>query len=402
MKYDFTSILDRRGQDSIAVDGLGDGTGFSPAGPKEGFDSIPMWVADMGFATAPSVMEAMRARLEQPHFGYYETRDAYYEAIIDWHRMRKGVHDLQREHIGYENGVLGGVVSALGVLCSPGDNVLVHSPTYVGFTHAVGDHGYNLVRSPLVLDETGVWRMDFDDMERRIVENHIHAAIFCSPHNPCGRVWERWEIERAMEVFEAHDVYVISDEIWSDLLLDGHVHVPTQQVSSWAHEHVVALYAPSKTFNLAGLIGSYHVIYNPWLRDRVQREGSLSHYNAQNVLSMHALMGAYSSEGGEWADELCQVLSANVRYAYEHIRDTYPGVTCARAEGTYVLLVDCREWCEHNGRSYEQLVRAGWDVGVTWHDGRLFDCPGCVRMAVSVPYAQVIEAFDRLDNYVFC
>ena len=401
MTYDFTSILNRHGQDSIAVDGLGDGMGSSPAKPRAGFDSIPMWVADMGFATAPSVVEAMRARLDQPHFGYYQARDAYYEAIMDWHRTRKGVHDLEREHIGYENGVLGGVVSALGALCSPGDNVLVHSPTYVGFTHAVGDHGYNLVHSPLALDEAGVWRMDFDDMERRIVENHIHAAIFCSPHNPCGRVWERWEIERAMEVFEAHDVYVVSDEIWSDLLLDGRVHVPTQQVSPWAHEHVVALYAPSKTFNLAGLIGSYHVIYNPWLRDRVQREGSLSHYNAQNVLSMHALMGAYSPEGGEWADELCQVLSANARYAYEHIRDTYPGVTCARAEGTYVLLADCREWCERSGMSYERLVRAGWDVGVTWHDGRLFDCPGSVRIAVSVPHAQVIEAFARLDKYVF-
>ncbi len=401
MKYDFTTIMDRHGQDAIAVDGLGDGTGFSPARPREGFDSIPLWVADMSFATAPSVVEAMRARLEQPHFGYYEPRKEYFQAIVDWHRMRKGVSDLKPEHIGYENGVLGGVVSALNVLCSPGDNVLVHSPTYVGFTMAVGGYGYNLVHSPLVLDESGTWRMDLEDMERRIVQNNIHAAIFCSPHNPCGRVWERAEVEQAMELFQRHDVYVISDEIWSDLLLDGHVHTPTQQVSEWAHEHVAAFYAPSKTFNLAGLIGSYHVIYNRWLRDRVQRQGSLSHYNAQNVLSMHALIGAYSQTGAEWTDELCQVLSANAAYAYEHIRDNYPGVQCARAEGTYVLLADCRAWCEEHGMAYEELVRAGWDVGVTWHDGRLFDSPGCVRIAVSVPYTQVVEAFDRLDKYVF-
>lgn len=401
MKYDFTTIMNRRGQDALAVDGLGDGTGFSPARPREGFDSIPLWVADMSFATAPSVVEAMRARLDHPHFGYYEARPAYFEAIVDWHRTRKGVTDLKPEHIGYENGVLGGVVSALNVLCSPGDNVLVHSPTYVGFTMAVGGYGYNLVHSPLVLDDDGVWRMDFEDMERRIVENNIHAAIFCSPHNPCGRVWERAEIEQAMEVFERHDVFVVSDEIWSDILLDNHVHTPTQQVSDWAHEHTVALYAPSKTFNLAGLIGSYHVIYNRWLRDRVQRQGSISHYNAQNVLSMHALMGAYSATGAEWTDELCQVLSANAAYAYEHIRDTYPGVQCAKAEGTYVLLADCRAWCEEHGMSYEELVRAGWDVGVTWHDGRLFGSPGCVRIAVSVPHAQVVEAFARLDKYVF-
>ena len=401
MTYDFTTIMDRHGQDALAVDGLGNGGGFSPAAPREGFDSIPLWVADMSFATAPSVTRAMAERIAQPHFGYYAPRDEYYQAIIDWHRTRKGVHDLERVHIGYQNGVLGGVVSALEVLCSPGDNVLVHSPTYVGFTMAVGNHGYNLVHSPLVPDKDGVWRMDYEDMERRIAQNNIHAAIFCSPHNPCGRVWERAEIEAAMEVFERHDVYVISDEIWSDLLLDGHVHTPAQQISEWAHEHVVALYAPSKTFNLAGLIGSYHVIYNGWLRDRVERQSALSHYNEQNVLSMHALMGAYSAEGAAWCDELCEVLSANAAYAYEHIRAHYPGVTCTRAEGTYVLLADCRAWCADKGIGYEDLVRAGWDVGVTWHDGRLFECPGCVRIAVSVPHTQVVEAFHRLDEYVF-
>lgn len=401
MGFDFTSIVDRHGHDALAVDGLGDGTGLAPAAPREGFSSIPLWVADMSFATAPSITAAMHERIDHPFFGYYEASEGYYQAIVDWHRTRKGVCDLSREHIGYENGVLGGVVSALGVLCSPGDAVLVHSPTYVGFTHAVGDHGYRLVHSPLRRDEQGTWRMDFEDMERRIVEQHIHAAIFCSPHNPCGRVWERTEIEQAMELFERHDVYVVSDEIWSDLLLDGHVHTPTQQVSEWAHSHVVALYAPSKTFNLAGLIGSYHVIYDPWLRNRVTREGSITYYNEQNVVSMHALMGAYSPEGAAWCDELCEVLGDNCRYAYEHIRDNYPGVSCARAEGTYVLLADCRAWCDERDMAYADLVRAGWDVGVTWHDGRLFDCPGCVRLALSVPHAQVVEAFDRLDRYVF-
>lgn len=400
MRYDFTTIPDRHGHDAIAIDGLGDGTGFAPAAPREGFDSIPLWVADMSFATAPSVTRAIHERVDHPFFGYYEPCDAYWQAIIDWHRVRKGVTDLAPEHIAYENGVLGGVVSALNVLCSKGDNVLVHSPTYVGFTGCCENNGYHLVHSPLVIDEGGVWRMDFDDMERRIVDNRIHVAIFCSPHNPCGRVWERWELERAMELFERHQVWVISDEIWSDLLLDGHVHIPTQSVSPWAHEHTVAFYAPSKTFNLAGLIGSYGIAYNAWLRDRLNKEASLSHYNAQNVLSMHALIGAYSEEGAAWTDELCRVLSANVAYAHERLAG-YPGVTCARPEGTYVLLADCRAWCDQHGVSYEDFPRLGWDVGVTWHDGRLFACPGFVRIAVSVPYAQVVEAFERLDRYVF-
>ena len=400
MRFDFTTIPDRHNHDAIAIDGLGDGTGFAPAAPKEGFDSIPLWVADMSFATAPSVTRAMHERIDHPFFGYYFESDAYYQAIIDWHRSRKGVTDLAPENIGYENGVLGGVVSALNVLCSKGDNVLVHSPTYVGFSMSCANNGYHLVHSPLVLDEAGTWRMDFDNMEQLIVENSIHTAIFCSPHNPCGRVWERWELERALEIFERHDVWVISDEIWSDILLDGHQHLPLQQVNDWAHEHTVALYAPSKTFNLAGLIGSYRVVYNRWLADRLAKEQSLSHYNSQNVVSMHALIGAYSDEGAAWADELCQVLSENVSYAHQKL-SSYPGVVCAHPEGTYVLLADCRGWCDEHGVSYTDFPRLGWDVGVTWHDGRLFECPGCVRLAVSVPYTQVVEAFDRLDRYVF-
>ena len=138
--------------------------------------------------------------------------------------------------------------------------------------------------------------MDFEDMEKKIVKNRIHAAVFCSPHNPCGRVWERWEIEKAMELYKKYDVFVISDEIWSDLILEGHKHIPTQSVSEDARNRTVAMYAPSKTFNLAGLVGSYHIIYNTWLRERVLKESSLSHYNAMNVLSMHALVGAYKPE----------------------------------------------------------------------------------------------------------
>ena len=141
------------------------------------------------------------------------------------------------------------------------------------------------------MDKEGIWRMDFEDMEEKIKANKIHAAIFCSPHNPTGRVWERWEIEKAMEIYKKYDVTVISDEIWSDIILFGNHHIPTQSVSEDAKNRTIALYAPSKTFNLAGLIGSYHIIYNKRLKERVVKESSLGHYNSMNVLSMHALMG---------------------------------------------------------------------------------------------------------------
>lgn len=120
---------------------------------------------------------------------------------------------LKEEHIGYENGVLGGVASALHTLCSQGEPILVHAPTYVGFTKTLTNNGYNIVHSPLKKDDKGVWRMDFEDMEEKIAKNEIHCAIFCSPHNPTGRVWERWEIEKAMEIYKKHEVYVLSDEI---------------------------------------------------------------------------------------------------------------------------------------------------------------------------------------------
>ena len=400
MKYDFTSVMNRHNMDAIAVDSPGK-LSWAPGGPKDGFDVIPMWVADMNFPTAPSITEAIIARTQHPAFGYFTPRQEYYEAIIRWQRECNGVTGLEAGHIGYSNGVLGGVVSALNVLCSRGDNVLVHSPTYVGFTGALTRNGYHIVHSPLTLDEEGVWRMDFADMERKIVENNIHAAIMCSPHNPCGRVWERWELEQAMELFKKYDVYVISDEIWSDLTLTGYQHIPTQSISEDAKMRTVAMYAPSKTFNLAGLIGSYRIIYNKWLRDRVDKEAALSGYNDMNVLSMYALIGAYQPEGMQWLEELRQVLTENVDYACKYIADHFPGVKVARPQGTYMLFLDCTDWCKENNVSMDELERAAWDVGVTVQDGRAFHGPHHLRMNLALPMSRVQEAFRRLEQYVF-
>ena len=400
MKYDFTSILDRKGKDAIAIDMVGAPGSPYPA-PREGFDVIPMWVADMNFPVVPTIQQAMIARAEHPTFGYFSPPDAYFDAIIRWQQTRNGVTGLSKEHIGYENGVLGGVVTAMNVLCSKGDKVLVHSPTYVGFTHCLENNGYDIVHSPLVRDEQGVWRMDFADMEKKIVEGKIHTAIFCSPHNPCGRVWERWEIEQAMELFRKYDVKVISDEIWSDIIRPGCKHIPTQSVSEDAKMRTVALYAPSKTFNLAGLVGSYHIIYNSWLRDRCDKESSLAHYNSMNVMSMHALLGAYQPEGYEWADELCQVIAGNVDFACDYIAQHFPGVTVSKPQGTYMLLLECGQWLAQHGKTMDDLLAAGWDVGVIWQDGRAFQAPTSIRMNLALPLSRVQEAFQRLDRYVF-
>lgn len=400
MEFDFTSIMDRAGKDAMAVDALGKAP-VVPGAPKPGFDAIPMWVADMNFPTAPSVVRTMQQRLEHPAFGYFSPRKEYFEAIINWQRTRNGVEGLTRKHIGYENGVLGGVVSTLQAFTAPGDKVLVHSPTYIGFTNSITNCGRTLVHSPLVRDEAGVWRMDFEDMERKLAQNKIHAAVFCSPHNPTGRVWERWELERAAALFAQYDCVVVADEIWSDLTLPGYTHIPFQQVSDDARNRTVALYAPSKTFNLAGLVGSYHIIYSDYLRDRVVAQSSKCHYNDMNVLSMHALIGAYCDEGAAWVDELRTVLGANVDYACSWFEQHVPEISFAKPQGTYMLFLDCTQWCAAHGKSIDELLRSGWDVGVAWQDGRPFGGEATIRMNLALPTARVEEAFARLGQYVF-
>ena len=399
MKYDFTTILDRKGRDAIAVDLVG-APGSAYSAPKEGFDIIPMWVADMNFPVVPTVQETMIERAKHPAFGYFTPTEEYFESIIKWQKTHNGA-DVKAENIGYENGVLGGVVTAMNVYCSRGDKVLVHSPTYVGFTHSLKDNGYDIIHSSLVQDETGIWRMDFEDMEKKILEHKIHTAIFCSPHNPCGRVWERWEVEKAMELYRKHDVMVISDEIWSDILRPGVKHVPTQSVSEDAKMRTIALYAPSKTFNLAGLVGSYHIIYNKLLKDRCNKESSLSHYNSMNVMSMHALIGAYKPEGYEWVEELKETIAGNVDYACDYIEKHFDGVTFSKPQGTYMLFIDCAGWLKKTGKTMDQLMKAGWDVGVVWQDGRAFHGQTHIRMNLALPLSRVQEAFDRLDKYVF-
>ena len=163
----------------------------------------------------------------------------------------------------------------------------------------------------------------------------------------------------------------------------------------------VGMYAPSKTFNLAGLIGSYHIVYNKWIRDRMEKEASLTHYNGMNVMSMHALIGAYKPEGYQWLDELNQVLSGNINYGVDYINQHFDGVKVIKPEGTYLLFLDCTEWCEKHGKTLDEVLHAGVACGVIWQDGRAFHGMTHIRMNLALPLSRVEEAFRRLDQYVF-
>lgn len=400
--YDFTTIWDRQGTEALAVDCVGRSPGFAPNAPKEGFSFIPMWVADMNFATVPGVTKALIERAQHPLYGYLLGHSkAYFDTIMYWQRTRHGVTELTPANIYYENGVLGGVASAMNIFCSKGDKVLMFAPTYSGFTGCLRNNGYQIVLSQLVLDEKNVWRIDFADVEEKLAKQHIHATVFCSPHNPAGRVWERWELEQLMELCRKYDVMVVSDEIWSDLALPGYTHIPTQMVSEDAKMRTVALYSPAKTFNLAGLVGSYHIVYNPYLQDRMKKEASLSDYNHMNPLSKYSLMAAYTPEGHAWLDELLVVLQENAKYACDFMEAKLPSVHAARPQGTYMLFLDCTEWCAAHQTSLDDLLQKGWDVGVGWQDGRGFNGPCHIRMNLALPLSQVQEAFERLEQYVF-
>ena len=396
MKYDFETFVERAGKDSIAADKVP-----FPAEPDKGIKKIPMWVADMSFPTAPFIIEAIRERLETPSFGYFELPAEYYSAILNWQRKRNGVEGLEKEHLSYENGVLGGVCSAVRAFTAPGDNILVHSPTYVGFTGTIKRLGRNLIHSPLVRDAEGIWRMDYKDMERKIKDHGIHLAIFCSPHNPTGRVWEREELEKAVELFKRNDVLIISDEIWSDIIMPGYKHIPLQSVSEDAKNMTMAFYAPSKTFSLAGLVGSYGIIYNKHLRDRVQRESESAIYNVSNVLSMRALIGAYSEEGMVWTDEMCSVIEQNLDYACNFIKENFPGVRVMKPQGTYMLYLDCSEWCRAHHETVQVLQLRGVKAGVIWQDGEAFVMPDTIRMNLALPTRLLKEAMERLKEKAF-
>ena len=399
MKYDFTTVLDRKGNDAIALDALGVSNGRWPTAPKDGFSIIPMWVADQNFKVAPSVVDAIQKRASHASFGYYYPRDEYFESIINWQKVRNGI-DIDRKEIGYENGVLGALSSAIRAFTEPGEPILVHGPTYIGFTGVLENTGRQKIVSMLKRDAEGTWRMDFEEMEAKIKEHNIRFTIFCSPHNPAGRIWEPEEIKAFADLCEKYGIIIFADEIWSDILLDGRNFTPTAVVSEYARMNTITACAPSKTFNLAGLIGSYRIVHNRELRMKMDAIEDETHYNSMNVLSQYALIGAYSKEGMEWADELKQVLSENARFTCDYLLSK-PGLSLARPEGTFMIYIDTTEYLKESGREFEDLLKGGWDVGVAWQNGEPFGVKNAIRINFALPKWQIEEAAERLDKYVF-
>ena len=359
--------------------------------PEE--DVVPMWIADMDFATAPSIVERLLARVQHPAYGYTLPSAEYYQAICDWHKTRYGNDAVKRRHILNHTSVLAGVGAAVEAFTLPGENILINQTTYTGFQSTVKNLGRNLVYSPLVKDEKGLWRMNFEEMEKLISANKISLMIFCSPHNPTGRVWEKWEIENVVNLCAKHGVKIVSDEIWADFVVDPECkHIPTQSVSDVAKEIVTANYAPSKTFNLAGLQGSYSVTYNKQMRDKLDKIGSTTHSNAVSLLTLEACIGAYTG-GAEYIDEMLKYVRENQKLMVDFF-NSCEGIEASLPQGTYVLWVNF----EGTGMDVGVVRDKLREVGVITTDGRGYHGKTYLRFNCACPKANCEKAIKAMKK----
>lgn len=381
--YSFDQALDRRGMSSK--------WDYPPYGAQPGDNLVPMWIADMDFAVPPCVIEAIQRRLEHPTLGYFRLSDRFYDAIIGWQRARRGVTDVKREHILYQNSIVGGICAALSMLTEPGDPVLIHQPNYTGFTVALRDTGRRMVLSPLARDEAGVFCMDFEGMERLVAEQGIRCVIFCSPHNPTGRVWTRAELEAFSDFCERHRLKVISDEIWCDFVYGGSRHIATHQVSDYLRENTIAFYAPSKSFNLAGLRVGYSVTRGAELGEKFRAFCARDHYNVPNVLSAEALIGAYEG-GASYVDALLAYIRANMEFVQGTLAERLPAVGCHLPEGTYTMWLDLRR----TGRGDEENLKRMLARGLVPNASAEYNDTGFIRLNLACPRKQVERAVALL------
>jgi len=381
--YDFDQIIDRRGSSKKWDNRLYLVDGTKPLSP--------LWIADMDFPIPDCVLSAIRTRLEHPILGYCDIDPRFSQSVAGWAERRWGVTGLQPEFVDCQNSAMGGVASALRTFTRPGDPVLIHLPDYTGFTYCALHTGCRLVGSPLVQDESGVFRMDFEDMERKITEEHIKCMIFCSPHNPTGRVWTGGELEQMGALCEKYGVSVISDEVWADFVYDPARYLPTATASGWLRQNTITVSGASKTFNLSGLHTAYSIVYDEGLRRLFRKRASESHYNSPNTLSVAALIGAYT-EGDQYVDELTAYIRTNMELAHSFISRDLPALRSCLPEGTYTM------WLDFTGTGYseEENIRRLGKEGLMLSPGRDYNLSGWFRMNMACPRVQIEQALQAL------
>ena len=384
MTYDFDAPIDRRGTDSLKFD-RAEARHRSP-------DLLSLWVADMDFATAPEIVDAIRRRAEHGIFGYTEPGPGYFATLDRWCSSRYGWH-VAADEVVTTPGVVYALACAVRAFTQPGDAVVVQQPVYYPFTGVVVDNGRELANAPLVFDGRS-YGMDFDALERTVAESGAKLFLLCNPHNPVGRAWTREELERVADICARHGLVVVSDEIHMDFARPGHEHVPFASVAEGLGLRYVVCVSASKTFNLAGLQTANAVIPDAELRRAFQREIWASGYSQPNTLGLVASQAAYE-HGAAWLDGLKAYLEGNWTLLSDAIAQRMPELRLVEAESTYLAWMDCRAL----GLDAKQLERFVEDEAGLWLDcGDMFGegGEGFIRINIATQRAYLARALDQL------
>ena len=385
MSFDFDRLTDRRNTCSLKYDFAAE-----RGRPK---DVLPLWVADMDFPTAPCVQEALQKAVAHGIFGYSEPLAPYFDALLGWFSRRHG-YEAKPEWVIKTPGVVFALAAAVRALTEPGDGVLILTPVYYPFYEVIRDNGRTLVESPLHYG-SGKYTIDFADLEQKIQSNHVKLLLFCSPHNPVGRVWTRTELEQVAALCKKYDLLVVSDEIHCDFTWQGHSHIVFPTVSEDMAQRTILCTAPTKTFNLAGLQISNIFIENPELRRRFQEEVTRAGYSQAPSLGLIACQAAYA--GGEaWLEALKKYLASNL----DVLRSAdLPGIRMVEPEGTYLCWLDC-SGLGLSGEELEQLVLYKANL---WLDGgRMFGEASAQfqRINIACPKATLQQAISQLQQAI--
>lgn len=380
--YDFDTITDRTNSDCEKYDSRTQIFGTN--------DVIPLWVADMDFASADFIVDAMRQRLEHKVFGY-TFRSADYDAAIQGWLLRRSGWQVEREWLAFSPGVVVGVTYAMLSCTKEGDGVLIQQPVYHPFAIVTKANNRKVINSSLINTADG-YRIDFSDFEAKLKESKVF--ILCNPHNPTGRAFTQEELRRMGELCVKHDVRIISDEIHSDFVYAPHKHIHIATLSDDIAARTITFVAPSKSFNLAGLCTAVAVSSSSEVLKQYKDELHKIHLDSSNIFGATALMAAYS-KGDAWMDEMKSYLEGNIDYVLDFLRTNMPEVKCHKPEATYLMWLDFAAW----GMTQEQLNRflvaeakLGMTTGVIFGDGG----SGFQRMNIGAPRAIIKQALERL------
>jgi cystathionine beta-lyase len=387
MEYAFDKITDRRNTNSLKYD-------FALQRGRPA-DVLPLWVADMDFPTAPCVREALEQAVRHGIFGYSEHTARYFDAVAGWLTQHFG-YTPRPEYLIKTPGVVYALAAAVRSLTQPGDSVLIFSPVYYPFSEVIRDNGRTLVESDLVY-ENGKYAIDFADAEEKIRENRVKLLLFCSPHNPVGRVWTEEELRQLGALCEKYNVLVVADEIHCDFVWPGHKHIMFPTLDPELAQRTVLCTAPSKSFNLAGLQISNIFIENPTLREKFQAEVTRTGYSQVGGLGLVACEAAYG-QGAPWLEELKKYLWENFQYLQ---KADLPGIRLVEPEGTYLGWLDCAG-LGLSGEALEDLVV---HKARLWLDsGSMFGAKTAQsqRINVACPRKTLDQAIRQLQEAIVC